>query len=118
MNRREVTSVDLVQAYVERIESLDRRGPTIRSVRCVLADAQEQAASRDAERRGGTVRGPLHGVPILVKDNIDIAGVPTTAGALALEHSVPSGTQRWSLRCAKRGPSCSRRATSPSWPPS
>ncbi len=49
----------------------------------------DQAGRLDAERRDGQTRGPLHGVPVLVKDNIDVAGLPTTAGALALEHSVP-----------------------------
>ena len=80
------TSVGLVGAYLERIERLN---PLVNAVRCLLPDAEERAAALDAERREGRVRGPLHGVPVLVKDNIDVAGIPTTAGALALEHSVP-----------------------------
>ena len=83
------TSVELVQAYLSRIDALDRRGPAVHAVRCLAPDAEAQAAARDKERRNGEVRGPLHGVPVLVKDNIDVTGLPTTGGALALEHSVP-----------------------------
>jgi amidase len=91
MARGGVTSVDLVVGYLERIAAIDRRGPAVHAVRALTADAEEQAHARDRERRHGTVRGPLHGVPVLVKDNIDVAGLPTTAGSLALEHSLPAG---------------------------
>ena len=80
------TSVELVGAYLERI---DRLNPLVNAIRCLAPDAEERAAALDAERADGRVRGPLHGVPVLLKDNIDVAGLPTTAGALALEHSVP-----------------------------
>ena len=83
------TSVDLVAGYLARIDALDRRGPAVHAIRCLAPDAADQAGRLDAERRDGKTRGPLHGVPVLVKDNIDVAGLPTTAGALALEHSVP-----------------------------
>lgn len=83
------SSVGLVHGYLERIEAYDRRGPAIHAIRMVAPDAEEQAAALDRERAAGNVRGPLHGVPVLVKDNIDVAGWPTTAGALALEHSTP-----------------------------
>jgi amidase len=83
------TSADLVAGYTDRIEALDRSGPAVHAIRCLAPDAAEQADRLDAERRDGRLRGPLHGVPVLVKDNIDVAGLPTTAGSLALEHSVP-----------------------------
>lgn len=83
------TSAALVAGYLGRIDALDRRGPAVHAVRCLAPDAVERAERLDAERRDGRVRGPLHGVPVLVKDNIDVADLPTTAGALALEHSVP-----------------------------
>jgi amidase len=85
----ELTSADIVAWYLERIERLDRGRPAINSVRMVAPDALAQGAARDDERRAGDVRGPLHGVPVLLKDNIDVAGWPTTGGSLALEHSVP-----------------------------
>ncbi len=89
MTRGEITSVELVRAYLERIDAYDRRGPAVHAIRCLARAAEAEAAARDRERGDGATRGPLHGVPVLVKDNIDVAGLPTTAGALALEHSVP-----------------------------
>jgi amidase len=83
------TSASLVRGYLDRIERYDRRGPAIHAVRHLAPDALDQAKARDAERSGGDVRGPMHGIPVLVKDNIDVAGLPTTAGSLALEHSTP-----------------------------
>ncbi len=79
-----VTSEALVDAYVARIATLDRSGPTLQSVISINPDAQMQARGLDAERRAGQERGPLHGVPILLKDNIETSELPTTAGSLAL----------------------------------
>lgn len=84
-----VTSASLVAGYLARIDAFDRRGPAVHAIRCLAPDAVEHAERLDAERAEDRVRGPLHGVPVLVKDNIDVAGLPTTAGTLALEHSVP-----------------------------
>ncbi len=80
------TSAELVEGYLDRIAALN---PLVNAVRCLAPDAHERAAALDAERAEGRVRGPLHGVPVLLKDNIDVAGLPTTAGALALADSVP-----------------------------
>jgi amidase len=84
-----LTSTALVRGYLDRIERYDRRGPAVHAVRHLAPDALEQATERDEERRRGEVRGALHGIPVLVKDNIDVAALPTTAGSLALEHSTP-----------------------------
>lgn len=83
------TSADLTRAYLDRIARIDRRGPTLRSVIAVNPDAVAQARALDAERRAGRIRGPLHGVPILIKDNIETADrMPTTAGSLALKDNL------------------------------
>ncbi len=84
-----LTSEALVRGYLDRIERYDRRGPAVHAVRLVAPDAVEQARASDDARARGEVRGPLHGIPVLIKDNIDVAGLPTTAGSLALEHSTP-----------------------------
>jgi len=86
-----LTSRALVQQCFDRIESLDRRGPTLRAVIESNPDALSIADALDAERKSGRVRGPLHGIPVLVKDNIDTADrMTTTAGSLALEGSRPA----------------------------
>jgi amidase len=78
------TSVRAVRAYLKRIAALDRKGPRLNSIIGLNPHALAEARARDAERRAGRIRGPLHGVPILLKDNIETAGMPTTAGSLAL----------------------------------
>ena len=85
----EVTSEALVQAYLDRIETIDRNGPTLQSVLAINPDALEQARGLDAKRANGEVLGPLHGVPVLLKDNIETADpMATTAGALALKENI------------------------------
>jgi amidase len=81
----ELTAVALVRAYAERIDAIDRDGPALRSVLEVNPDAEGIARALDDERRAGRVRGPLHGIPLLVKDNLDTGDrTQTTAGSLAL----------------------------------
>jgi amidase len=86
MTSGEMTALALTQLYLQRIESLDRNGPRVNSVIEVNPEAEALAEALDAERRAGRVRGPLHGIPILLKDNIDTGDrMQTTAGSLALE---------------------------------
>ena len=83
-------AVSLTRAYLDRIECIDRQGPMLRSVIETNPEALEIAADLDKERTDCKVRGPLHGLPILIKDNIGSADrMTTTAGSLALEGSVP-----------------------------
>jgi len=73
--------VQIAEAYLKRIAELDRKGPALRSVIETNPDALDDARQLDAERKSGKVRGPLHGIPVLLKDNIDTAGkMMTTAG--------------------------------------
>ena len=78
------TSAGITELYLERIKMLDQNGPTLRSVIAVSPNALEQARASDARRKAGKLRGPLDGVPVLIKDNIDTKELPTTAGSLAL----------------------------------
>jgi amidase len=84
------TSRALTQAYLDRIAAVDRAGPKLNSIIELAPDALTQADALDAERRAGKVRGPLHGLPVLIKDNIDAAGMVTSAGSLALAENRPA----------------------------
>jgi amidase len=87
----ELTVRELTEAYLARIDALDRSGPMLRSVIETNPDALAIADELDAELRHDRIRGPLHGIPILVKDNIDTAdGMKTTAGSLALIDARPA----------------------------
>ena len=79
----------LVQGYIDRIEAYDRAGPELRSVISINPYALERASTLDARYADGGLTGPLHCVPVLLKDNFDTVDVYTTAGGLALETSQP-----------------------------
>jgi amidase len=83
-----VTSRAVVAAHLERIARLDG---AFGAIRCLAPDALDQADASDRVRRERGPRSPIEGIPVLIKDNIDIAGLPMTAGALALEHWMPTG---------------------------
>ncbi len=86
MESGELTSRRLAELYLGRIEAVDKSGPYINSVIELNPDALEIADTLDAERKAGKTRGALHGIPILIKDNIDTNDhMQTTAGSLALE---------------------------------
>jgi amidase len=86
MGRGELSSEQMVKMYLKRIAEMDKKGPALNAVLEVNPDAVSIAAAMDAERKAGKVRGPMHGIPVLIKDNIDSGDkMQTTAGALALE---------------------------------
>jgi len=86
-----LTARTLVGRYLDRIRQIDRRGPRLNSVIEINPEAESIARALDRERRRGHVRGPLHGIPILLKDNIDTADrMMTTAGSLALVGDPPA----------------------------
>lgn len=84
------TSEQVVADYLYRIESIDKSGPTINAIIHVNKNALEEAKVLDAERKAGKIRGALHGIPVILKDNIDTDDMPTTAGATVLMKSIPS----------------------------
>jgi len=84
------TIEEVVAAYLQRIDEIDTNGPTLNSVITINPDALAIARSLDAELKAGQIRGPLHGIPVLLKDNIDTNDkMPATAGSRALENSFP-----------------------------
>ena len=80
---------EVVKAYLARIEAIDLSGPALNSIIHLNPDALETARQLDREYREGRIRGPLHGIPLVLKDNIDTRNMPTTAGSRALEGSYP-----------------------------
>ena len=90
MGSGQETARSLVEKYLARIQEIDRQGPELRSVIEINPEALPISDSLDQERSSTGARGPLHGIPILLKDNIDTADrMTTTAGSLALEGSIP-----------------------------
>jgi amidase len=86
MEAGELTARQVAELYLQRIEAVDKNGPFLNSIIELNPDALEIAETLDAERKAGKIRGPLHGIPVLLKDNIDTNDrMQTTAGSLALE---------------------------------
>ncbi|MBI3416992.1 MAG: amidase [Verrucomicrobia bacterium] len=89
MESRKFSAQSLTRKYLRRIAALDRRGPELRAVLQINPDALRIADALDVERKAKGPRGPLHGIPVLLKDNIDTADrQPTTAGSLALAGTI------------------------------
>ena len=89
MEAGRISSDVVTAAYLDRIRRIEDNGPTLNAVIATFPDATVQAYQRDQERKAGSMRGPLHGIAVLLKDNIEAAGpLPTTAGSLALKDNV------------------------------
>ena len=84
------TITDVVEEYLERIAAIDQKGPQLNSIIKINPDALKIAEELDKEMAAGNIRGPMHGIPVILKDNIDTHDkMPTTAGSLALKNSFP-----------------------------
>jgi Asp-tRNA(Asn)/Glu-tRNA(Gln) amidotransferase A subunit family amidase len=90
MTEGRATSAALVDAYLARIAAYDQRGPQLNALIRLNPAARADARRLDAERRAGRVRGPLHGIPIILKDNFDTRDLPTSGGSLALARHQPA----------------------------
>ncbi len=90
MSAGRTSSAQLVDAYLARIAAYDQQGPKLNSMIFLNPNAKAEAAALDAERASGRVRGPLHGVPIILKDNFNTRDMPTTAASIALKGMQPT----------------------------
>jgi Asp-tRNA(Asn)/Glu-tRNA(Gln) amidotransferase A subunit family amidase len=84
-----LSSEKLVELYLARISAYDRAGPRLNSIIYINPNAKVEAAALDKERAEKGPRGPLHGIPVLLKDNIDVANMPTTNGSAVMKDAVP-----------------------------
>ncbi|HKU14950.1 MAG TPA: amidase family protein [Steroidobacteraceae bacterium] len=98
-----LSAVQLVQAYLDRIAAYDKSGPAITSIIAINAEALAQAAALDEERKRNGARGPLHGIPVLLKDNINTFDLPTTNGSAVLRGIVPPSDAALTQELRKAG---------------
>ena len=103
MNTGLLTSEQLVEMYLARIAAYDDAGPMLNSYLHVSESALIQARQLDVVRRRGGQTGPLYGIPVVLKDNVDTADMPTTAGSVALEGSIPAGDAFITRRLRRAG---------------
>ena len=109
LRAKEVSTVEVVEIHLRRIEAVN---PILNAVVTLAAErAMDEARAADARRAGGGPIGPLHGVPVSIKDSIETAGVLTTAGTEGSRATRRSRMRRWSPGCAKPARSCSARPT-------
>jgi amidase len=104
MSVGKLTAHAIVQQFLDRIAAIDKSGPSLHAIIELNPDALKIADELDAERNNGKVRGPLHGIPVLIKDNIDTAdGMHTSAGSLALAGSIPAQDSTVAARLRSAG---------------
>jgi amidase len=89
LDARKISSVSLTAAYINRIKALNTAGPGLNAVRTLNPNALKEASAADVARRAKGSHALLLGIPVIVKDNIDVKGMPTTAGSVALANSYP-----------------------------
>jgi len=103
MESGRLTSVELVKAYIKRIEALNKRGPGLNAVTQLNPEALEEARRLDQERKRGLVRSPVHGMPVLLKDLIDVKGMYTSNGNYSLRESYPQFDSGVAEKLRERG---------------
>ncbi len=86
---RQLTCQQLVQMYLDRIEAYDKKGPAINAIITVNSDALNEAARLDAAFEASGLTGPLHGIPVIMKDQADVKGMPTTLGSVLFKDYYP-----------------------------
>src|SRR5262245_19124460 len=90
MKTNQLTAHELVQAYLDRISAFDKKGPAVNCIITLNSQALQEADKLDAAFKRSGLVGPLHGIPVLVKDEIDTAGMPTTLGTLVFKDYRPT----------------------------
>lgn len=103
LTKGDTSSEDIVREYLRRLATYDRSGPVLRTMLALNPRAIAEARALDAERAAGRVRGPLHGIPVAFKDNIDVAGLPTTGGSRALVDRLPRLDSRMAAGMRRAG---------------
>ena len=116
MRSGRLSARQLVQGYLDRIDAYDKQGPNINSIITINPNALAEADRLDAVFRASGLVGPLHGIPILVKDEIDTAGMPTTLGTVVFKDYRPPKTPLSSTSCARPARSSLARPHSPNSP--
>ena len=116
MQTRLISAEDLVEMYMARIEAYDDAGPGVNAFIHVNTDAAVDAYQQDLHRHPGRHRRPLEGIPVLLKDNIDTADMPTTAGSVALEGSMPPDDAFITRRLREAGAIIIGKAVDTPWP--
>jgi amidase len=98
------TISQVVADYLSRIEAIDKKGPGLNSIICINPDAMQIALELEKEMASGKMRGPMHGIPVILKDNIDTHDrMPTTAGARVLRNSYPQNDSRVAKKLREAG---------------
>ena len=115
MDAGALSSEKLVRLYLNRIEAYDKKGPKINSVITLNPKALEEARSLDAERKAKGRRSPLHGIPIIVKDLVDVAGLPTTAAFKPFGAPVPERDAAIVTRLKAAGAIILAKASAENW---
>ncbi|WP_214107775.1 amidase family protein [Acrocarpospora catenulata] len=103
MAKGKLTSVELTKAYLERIDALNKRGPGLNAVTQLNPDVLKEAAAADKLRAKGQLLGPAHGLPVLLKDLIDVTGMYTSAGNYSLRKSYPATDAGITKKLRERG---------------